>query len=113
MDGVSVVRAGGKYSVYWEAERNYKNRFSKENYDIVVEGINTIPFFTPIYVSEPKLGLIFQLTGEVFSKVFPKLIATPARYMEPHVYKMLYRKEFRYESESNFSTVNMSRLRVF
>jgi glycosyltransferase involved in cell wall biosynthesis len=92
VDGVRIVRAGGKYSVYWKAERCYKKRFSKENYDVVVEGINTIPFLTPIYVSEPKLSLIFQLTGEVFSKVFPKLIATPARCMEPRVYKMLYRK---------------------
>jgi len=92
VDGVRIVRAGGKYSVYWTAEKYYKKRFSKENYDILVEGINTIPFFTPIYVSEPKLSLIFQLTGKVFSKVFPKVIAAPARFMEPYMYKVLYRK---------------------
>jgi glycosyltransferase involved in cell wall biosynthesis len=92
LDGIGVIRSGGKYSVYWKAERCYKNRFSKENYDVVVEGINTIPFFAPIYVSEPKLSLIFQLTGEVFSKVFPKPIAASARYIEPQVYKILYRK---------------------
>jgi len=92
LDGVRVVRAGGKYTVYWKAERYYKKHFSKENYDVVLEGINTIPFLTPIYVREPKLSLIFQLTGELFSRVFPMPIATSARCIEPYVYKMLYRK---------------------
>ena len=91
MDGVRIVRAGGRFSVYWRAKEYYE-KCSKHNFDVVVEGINTIPFFTPVYVSRPKVSLIFQLTGEVFYRILPKPIAAPARFIEPFVYKILYKK---------------------
>jgi len=66
VDGVRVVRAGGKYSVYWRAKKYYKKCFSKENYDIVIDEINTYPFLTPKFVNneEKVIALIFQLARE-------------------------------------------------
>lgn len=89
--GIRIVRAGGRLSVYWKAKEYFKNCF-QHDFDMVVEGINTIPFFTPVYIRQPKVSLIFQLTGEVFHRVLPKPIATVAQHLEPLVYKKFYRK---------------------
>ena len=66
LDGVRVVRAGGKYSVYWRAKRYYRKYFSKESYDVVIDEINTRPFLTPKFVNngEKIVALIHQLARE-------------------------------------------------
>lgn len=66
LDGVRVVRAGGKYSVYWKAKTYYRKRFSKEGYDVVIDEINTRPFLTPKFVKngEKIVALIHQLARE-------------------------------------------------
>jgi glycosyltransferase involved in cell wall biosynthesis len=66
LDGVRVVRCGGRFSVYWRAKRYYEELFSRERYDFVVDEINTRPFFTPKFVNkgEKVAGLIHQLARE-------------------------------------------------
>jgi glycosyltransferase involved in cell wall biosynthesis len=66
LDGVRVVRAGGRYSVYWKAKEYYKKHLSKEGYDVVIDEINTRPFFTPKFVNngERVVTLIHQLARE-------------------------------------------------
>jgi len=66
LDGVRVVRAGGRFGVYWSAKRSYRRFFSKEGYDVVVDEINTRPFFAPKFVKngEKVVALIHQLARE-------------------------------------------------
>jgi glycosyltransferase involved in cell wall biosynthesis len=66
LDGVTVTRSGGKYSVYRRAKKYYEEWFSREGYDVVVDEINTRPFFTPKFVNngEKVVGLIHQLARE-------------------------------------------------
>lgn len=75
VDGVKVVRAGGRYSVYWRAKKYYGKCFSKEGYDLVVDEINTRPFLTPKFVNggEKIIALIHQLAREYwfYETTFP------------------------------------------
>ena len=66
VDGIRIVRAGGRYSVYWRAKKYYRKYFSKEGYDVVVDEINTRPFLTPKFVNnqEKIIALIHQLARE-------------------------------------------------
>jgi glycosyltransferase involved in cell wall biosynthesis len=66
VDGIRIVRAGGKYSVYGKAKQFYKKRFSKEKFDVVIDEINTKPFFAPKFVNngERVVALIHQLARE-------------------------------------------------
>ena len=66
LEGVRVVRAGGRFSVYWKAKEYYKKFFSKERYDVVIDEINTRPFFAPKFVNngEMVVALIHQLARE-------------------------------------------------
>lgn len=60
------MRAGGKYSVYKRAKEHYEKYFSRENYDVVIDEINTKPFLTPKFIKNGELvvALIHQLARE-------------------------------------------------
>jgi glycosyltransferase involved in cell wall biosynthesis len=53
IDGVQIIRDGGRYTVYLKAWNRYQREF-KGKYDIVVDEINTVPFFTPRFVKGPE-----------------------------------------------------------
>ena len=63
IDGLRIVRAGGKYSVYRLAKQYYKKKFRGE-VDLVIDEINTKPFMTIKFVKEPVIALIHQLASE-------------------------------------------------
>lgn len=63
LDGVRVVRSGGRFGVYREAKKYYRRRFRGE-FDVVIDEINTRPFMTPEFVEEPVVALVHQLARE-------------------------------------------------
>ncbi|MDP9305364.1 MAG: glycosyltransferase family 4 protein [Thermoproteota archaeon] len=63
IDGVKIIRDGGKYTVYNKA-RNYYNKCN-EIYDFVIDESNTRPFLTPKFAKEkPILAIYHQLSRE-------------------------------------------------
>jgi hypothetical protein len=63
IDDVDVIREGNKYTVYKEA-RKYLKAY-KHHYDLIIDEINTRPFFAPTYVGETQvISLIHQLARE-------------------------------------------------
>ena len=66
IDGVQIVRAGWKYSVYSKAKTYYEKFFSHERFDVIIDEINTRPFFTPRFVNQGEkiVVLIHQLARE-------------------------------------------------
>lgn len=65
VEGVKIFRRGSLLSVWFWGWWFYK-RFFQGRVDVVIDQINTIPFFTPFYVKEKKIVLIHQLAREVF-----------------------------------------------
>ena len=67
IDGIKILRYGGKYSFYLKAKSYYRKYLEKENFDIIIDQINTVPFFTPFYVDNKKIiTLIHQLAREFY-----------------------------------------------
>lgn len=63
IDGVKIIREGGKYTVYRQG-RNYFKR-NQENYDLVIDEINPRPFLNPkVLNGKPALVLFHQLIRE-------------------------------------------------
>lgn len=93
IDGVHVVRAGRQWSVHARAWRWLRKRAG--DFDVVVDQINTIPFFTPLYVAAARRRmLIFQTAREFWWRQTPgpfKLIA-PIGYLAEPWYLRLYRR---------------------
>ncbi len=77
VDGVQIVRAGGKYTVYLQAKRYYKKRFSKENFDVVIDEINTVPFFAHKFTrnNEKVVALIHQTAKEYWFYETPLVVS--------------------------------------
>ncbi len=65
IDGVDVIRVGGRFSVYLLAARYYlKNLRGK--FDVIVNAENGMSFFTPLYAKEPVLCLVYHVHGATF-----------------------------------------------
>jgi len=66
LDGVRVIRSGGRFSVYGEAKKFYSKRFKSERFDLIVDEINTRPFFAHRFIEndEHVVALIHQLARE-------------------------------------------------
>ena len=63
IDDINVVRRGTKFNVYAKARAYYVN--NANNFDLVVDEINTRPFFTPRFARGKKIiALIHQLARE-------------------------------------------------
>jgi len=90
IDGIKIIRAGNKYTVYWQAFHHYRKYF-RGNYDVIIDAINTLPFFTPLFVKEHKIALIFQLTSKIYFKELPKFLAIFPYLLEPALFQ-IYRK---------------------
>lgn len=79
IDNVTIIRKGGKFSVYKEAEKYYKK--NKNNFDVVIDEINVKPFLTPKYVKEkPIVTLIHQISPEQFTSELPFPLGILGRY---------------------------------
>jgi glycosyltransferase involved in cell wall biosynthesis len=64
LDGMRVIREGGRNVFNYYAPYRYKRDFSRQGFDIVIDDVNKIPFFTPLYVREPLLAIAHHLFGK-------------------------------------------------
>jgi len=66
VDGVRIVRSGGRFSVYLKAKKFYAKQFRDEGFDIIIDEINTRPFFVHKFADnkEKVFALIHQLARE-------------------------------------------------
>lgn len=65
--GVNVLRQGNRFTVYHKSKGQYKKIPSDSIVDIVIDEMNTIPFFTNLYTgSTPRVLLTYQLARKVW-----------------------------------------------
>lgn len=88
MDGVRVIRRGGRLTVYREAQRFYREA-GRGRYDVVLDVVNTRPFLTPRFVDVPVVALIFQVAREIWFHEVPFPAAVLGRFwLEPRWLRM-------------------------
>lgn len=81
LDGVRIVRAGNRWTVYWAAFQAYRCRFQGK-VDVVFDEINTVPFFTPWYIREPIILHFNQLAREIWFYECPWPLSWLGRLLE-------------------------------
>jgi glycosyltransferase involved in cell wall biosynthesis len=89
MDGVHVVRAGRQWSVHWKAFIRYRGT-AKHRFDAVIDEVNTVPFFTPLWAGIPTFMMMMQLAREVwwYESSFP---LSAIGYLVEPIYLRFYR----------------------
>lgn len=70
INGIKILRSGGLISCRFQAFLYYLRH---KDFDIIVDEINTIPFFTPLFAKSKSICLIHQLAREYWflHTIFP------------------------------------------
>lgn len=50
-------------------------KFRRMKFDMVIDNINGVPFFTPLYIRKPKIAIIHHLVKNIFFKELPFYLA--------------------------------------
>lgn len=93
VDGVRIIRRGGFYLVYVWAFFYYLFKF-RGKFDVILDCQNGIPFFTPIYVRDPRVkifSLMFHVHQEVFRESLLPPLALFATFLEQKLMPLVYR----------------------
>jgi len=87
IDGVQVVRRGSELTT-----RLFAPSFARTGtFDLVVEQINTLPYFAPLWSRVPTVVHVNQLAREVWWYEVPKALAAIGYMLEP-LYLQAYRR---------------------
>jgi glycosyltransferase involved in cell wall biosynthesis len=78
IDDIRIVRRGNRNLFNYVVPIEYESQFRREHYDIVIDDINKIPFYTPMYVREPLLGMVMHLFG---TSIFKEASIPAASYV--------------------------------
>lgn len=78
IDGIRVIREGGRATFNFHVPRRYRWTFRSEAFDVVVDDLNKIPFYTPLYVREPLVTIVHHLFG---TSIFKEAIFPAAAYV--------------------------------
>ncbi len=98
VNGVETIRFGNFITVYLFAPFFYF--FSKGKFDIVIDEIHGIPFFTPLYVRKPKIVLIHEVAAEIWDYMWPFPINKIGKFIEPFYFKLYNNIQFWAPSDS-------------
>jgi glycosyltransferase involved in cell wall biosynthesis len=63
-DGIKIIRKGNRNVFNFLVPLEYRKRFKSQGFDIVVDDINKIPFYTPLFVKEPLLAISHHFFGK-------------------------------------------------
>jgi glycosyltransferase involved in cell wall biosynthesis len=94
VDGVRVLRAGGRFSVYAQAARYLRaHRDPRSRPDAVIDIQNGMPFFAPLFVPQrtPVVGVIHHVHQQQFSQHFPWPMSSAGRLLEGPASRIVYR----------------------
>lgn len=92
IDGIRVIRTGGRNFFNYTAPFACRRLLAAESYDIVVDSINKIPLFSPLYVKKiPVLAVVHHLfkTSIFRETIFP--LASYV-YVSEKLIRPVYRK---------------------
>lgn len=78
IDGIRIIREGSRSLFNFYVPMRHRSRFRHENYDIVIDDINKIPFYTPLYVREPLLAIAHHFFG---NSIFREIGALAGSYV--------------------------------
>lgn len=82
LDGMEVRRVGGRYTYGPHAVRYYRRELRRQRFDVVVEDLNKVPLFSPLWVREPVVLLVHHLFGRVAFEEAPFPVAAATWVLE-------------------------------
>ncbi len=105
IDGIRVIREGGRNLFNFYVPRRYRREFRQSGFDIVIDDLNKIPFYTPLFVREPLMAISHHFFGKsIFLEAGP--VAGSYVYAAEKLVDRIYRN-------TPFAVVSESTLQEF
>jgi len=90
LDDIKIIRRGSRNTFNFGVKREYLKLIKSFDYDIVIDDVNKIPFYTPRYVREPILGISHHFFGtSIFKEA--SLLAGLYVYIAEYLMKFVYK----------------------
>ncbi len=81
IDGIEHVRYGGRFLMYPKSLLCYRKHV-RGRYDVIVEAVNGMPFFTGLFAKEKVIPLVYQLTRKNWYSGLPQPLAFLGYHLE-------------------------------
>jgi glycosyltransferase involved in cell wall biosynthesis len=91
LNGIDVHRIGSRHSYPFLARRYYAARLAANNYDVVIEDLNKIPLYTPLWGVRKLVALVHHLFGSTVFREAPLPLAA-AVWLSERPLGALYRR---------------------
>lgn len=82
LNGIKIIRRGGRYFFNFRFFFSYVTALRRRRFDIVIDDMNKIPFFTPLFVKQPVYGVTHHLFGKSIFLEVNVVLATYVYLME-------------------------------
>lgn len=103
IDGINIFRKGKRNTFNFGVKKVYKERYENSDFDIIIDDINKIPFYTPLFIKKPLLAISHHFFGKsIFREA--NLIAGTYVYISEKIIDYIYKKtQFVVVSESTLN----------
>ena len=91
MDGIDVHRVGTRHSYPFLARGYYTDHLARNDYDVVIEDLNKVPLYTPLWGVRHLVALVHHLFGATVFREAPAPLAA-AVWLSERPLGLLYRK---------------------
>ena len=90
-NGYRVIRRGSRYSVF---PRTVAAELTRRmgRYDALVEVMNGVPFFSPVWCRRPRMLFLHHVHGPMWDQMLPGPLASAGRALETRIVPPLYRR---------------------
>ena len=78
IDGIRIVRCGSRQLFNFAVPAAYRRLRKAQAFDVVIDDLNKIPFYTPCFVQEPLLTIVHHLFGR---SIYLETSWLPASYV--------------------------------
>ncbi len=78
IDGIEIIRHGSRNTFNFGVRKYYRKHFQGKGFDVVVDDLNKIPFYTPRYVTEPLVAISHHFFG---TSIFRETSLLPGLYV--------------------------------
>ena len=100
VEGVRIIRRGMRYTFNFVAPFYLRPLVRQERFDVLVENINKVPFYTPWYLNIPTLVLINHLFSTTVFRETNFLLGSYVYLLEQPLVKVYRGRHFNVVSES-------------
>ena len=90
VDGIEVVRKGGRFTVYLQAALFLL--LNSRRFDCILDVANGIPFFAPLFSTRPVVLLVHHVHDRQWFAEFPLPLAMVGWFLERRVVPLLYKR---------------------